>query len=255
MRYTAEKAKINNQNLTFLEREAKLEEAAAKNNLRLLQINKQYTETVKQREETRIKTFEGLQLELDKYNATTKRAKELLQIDADALELQRQGVLRTEEQIEQYKRFRTEVFDKTNLTEFEEAVNNLLNTVGVALKNAMETALVDTIAAAISGADDLNEKLQQTASSLLTTLGKAFVNFGISSLAGTDGRGFFSFLQGGLGRAEGGPVSAGKPYIVGEREPELFVPNSAGTIYNQEQMRTAMSTYSYGSQQQAFAGR
>ena len=56
----------------------------------------------------------------------------------------------------------------------------------------METALVDTISAAITGADDLNEKLQATAASLLTTVGKAFVNAGISRLAGDDGKGFFS---------------------------------------------------------------
>jgi phage-related minor tail protein len=32
------------------------------------------------------------------------------------------------------------------------------------------------------------------------------------------------------GRAEGGPVAANRPYIVGERGPELFVPNSSGSI-------------------------
>jgi len=32
------------------------------------------------------------------------------------------------------------------------------------------------------------------------------------------------------GLAAGGPVRAGSPYIVGERGPELFVPNSSGTI-------------------------
>ena len=32
------------------------------------------------------------------------------------------------------------------------------------------------------------------------------------------------------GRAIGGPVSANKPYIVGERGPELFMPNSSGQI-------------------------
>jgi hypothetical protein len=31
-------------------------------------------------------------------------------------------------------------------------------------------------------------------------------------------------------RAVGGPVSAGSPYVVGERGPELFVPSAAGTI-------------------------
>ena len=34
----------------------------------------------------------------------------------------------------------------------------------------------------------------------------------------------------GGGRAMGGPVNAGTSYVVGERGPELFVPNTAGTI-------------------------
>jgi hypothetical protein len=37
-------------------------------------------------------------------------------------------------------------------------------------------------------------------------------------------------------RAGGGPVTSGMPYIVGENEPELFVPNTSGNIYNQKQM-------------------
>jgi hypothetical protein len=32
------------------------------------------------------------------------------------------------------------------------------------------------------------------------------------------------------GRAIGGPVSSGMPYVVGERGPELFVPQASGTI-------------------------
>jgi phage-related minor tail protein len=31
-------------------------------------------------------------------------------------------------------------------------------------------------------------------------------------------------------RARGGPVSAGSPYLVGERGPELMIPNRSGTI-------------------------
>ena len=33
-----------------------------------------------------------------------------------------------------------------------------------------------------------------------------------------------------IGLAEGGPTTAGTPYIVGEQGPELFVPKAAGTI-------------------------
>ncbi len=37
-------------------------------------------------------------------------------------------------------------------------------------------------------------------------------------------------LLGSPGRATGGPVSPGRPYLVGERGPELFVPTSAGQV-------------------------
>jgi hypothetical protein len=40
--------------------------------------------------------------------------------------------------------------------------------------------------------------------------------------------GFFGLPIPGL--ASGGPATAGKPYIVGEQGPELFVPKSAGTV-------------------------
>jgi hypothetical protein len=42
--------------------------------------------------------------------------------------------------------------------------------------------------------------------------------------------------NGVIGRAGGGSVRRGQPYLVGEREPELFVPDQNGTILNQRQM-------------------
>jgi chromosome segregation ATPase len=42
--------------------------------------------------------------------------------------------------------------------------------------------------------------------------------------------GFFNTAVGVPGRAAGGSVTAGNPYIVGERGPELFVPGASGTI-------------------------
>jgi len=44
-------------------------------------------------------------------------------------------------------------------------------------------------------------------------------------------KGFFTGLVGDIeGKALGGPVAAGTPYVVGERGPELFVPGAAGGI-------------------------
>jgi hypothetical protein len=37
-------------------------------------------------------------------------------------------------------------------------------------------------------------------------------------------------VLGAPGRATGGPVSPGRPYMVGERGPELFVPTSSGAV-------------------------
>ena len=66
------------------------------------------------------------------------------------------------------------------------------------------------------------------------------VSGGSDSLFGGSGGGlgFLGNIFGGRGtnyfppapREMGGPVTAGRPYIVGEKRPELFVPNVSGTI-------------------------
>ncbi|RME61846.1 MAG: tail tape measure protein, partial [Alphaproteobacteria bacterium] len=53
-------------------------------------------------------------------------------------------------------------------------------------------------------------------------------------IGGFGGGGIFSALAGPVlslaGRAAGGSVSEGRPFLVGERGPELFVPDRAGRI-------------------------
>ena len=75
--------------------------------------------------------------------------------------------------------------------------------------------------------------------------------FGLGlNLLGVSGPGFgatptqYSLTGGGdafRGRASGGPVARGSPYIVGERGPEFFVPNSSGMILSNRDSRAAMS--------------
>lgn len=59
------------------------------------------------------------------------------------------------------------------------------------------------------------------------------------------GLGLLSPVAGLLGKAEGGPVTRNTPYIVGEVGPELFVPNSSGTIIPND--RLTMPTRATGS--------
>ena len=53
-----------------------------------------------------------------------------------------------------------------------------------------------------------------------------------------------------FGRANGGPVNAGRPYMVGERGPELFVPSSNGGVMRNEDMRQLMGRSPMGTSPQ-----
>ena len=73
-------------------------------------------------------------------------------------------------------------------------------------------------------------------SSILGQLGSMFLN------AGTKGLG--NALFSGLGFADGGRPPVGQVSVVGERGPELFVPDTAGTVISNEASRAAMGRYS-----------
>ena len=156
----------------------------------------------------------------------------------------------------------------------------------VSLAQTVQTELANAMSTAITGLLDGTKTAQEAFADMFKSIGKAFINmameiiakqlvmialqsvlkslgggaFGIGASApkiGTD----TNYFSGGFtpmdffsGRANGGPVQANQPYIVGEREPELFVPNTPGTIYNQDQMASAMSRFSGGGSEQAAGG-
>lgn len=69
-----------------------------------------------------------------------------------------------------------------------------------------------------------------------TLTGLAGIFAGLGGIASSFGKG------GGLAnlfRADGGPVTARRPYIVGERGPELFVPGKSGTIIPNERLSSS----------------
>lgn len=87
------------------------------------------------------------------------------------------------------------------------------------------------------------DELKDVAFRALNSIAAQAVQSGLASLFGGGGTqssgsnpfgsllsGFFGSLFGSPGRATGGPVSPGRPFVVGERGPELFVPTSAGRI-------------------------
>lgn len=116
----------------------------------------------------------------------------------------------------------------------QQLLNDTLNQIGQTAASVFESLIFSTD----SWSDSLNNALRSLASLLFQA--------GLQGLAadapGTPGRGFFSFLTGGLGRrAAGGPVTAGSPYIVGEKGPELFVPGRTGTIVPNDKLGSGVN--------------
>lgn len=92
----------------------------------------------------------------------------------------------------------------------------------------IETTLLRAAQSGKIGFDDL-AKIGVKA---LDEIARAALGVAFPSVSGGGG-GLLSLLGGLLGlpgRATGGPVSPGRPYWVGERGPELFVPTSAGQV-------------------------
>ena len=108
--------------------------------------------------------------------------------------------------------------------------------IGDAIESDIKNNLKDAITGAQSFGDAMNNVLNNIKNQVLDlALDEVFTNFksGLNKKKDKDNGGIGGFLGsiiGGLFRANGGPVKAGQPYIVGERQPELFVPNRSGTI-------------------------
>lgn len=81
---------------------------------------------------------------------------------------------------------------------------------------------------AVFAGNKLSEVLRNLAQDLLRMAFREAVTAPLGAGLG----GFFKNLF----RAEGGPVGAGSPYIVGERGPELFVPRSSGSIVSNDRL-------------------
>ena len=100
----------------------------------------------------------------------------------------------------------------------------------------LETALLRAVRTGRLGFEDL----KRVALAALAEIAAAAIRAGIESAAGGGGGGksgliaaaaqVLAAVLGAPGRATGGPVSPGRPYIVGERGPELFVPTASGRV-------------------------
>jgi hypothetical protein len=99
----------------------------------------------------------------------------------------------------------------------------------------LETALVRAVRTGKLGFEDL----KRVALAAMAEIAAAAIRSGLQAAAGGGGgKGgllavgaqLLGALIGAPGRATGGPVAPGRPYWVGERGPELFVPTASGRV-------------------------
>jgi hypothetical protein len=118
--------------------------------------------------------------------------------------------------------------------DLEEKVSKLSEFAVQASRN-LQTELASQLRSGF--ADGLDGALESFTSFLADAAAEYAASGILELVAGKDGKsGLLGSAVSGLGRlfggffASGGPISSGRAYVVGEKGPELFVPNTSGTI-------------------------
>jgi hypothetical protein len=123
----------------------------------------------------------------------------------------------------------------TGFQKMGDALEDFLNKLPT-LKDNLDTLTKDTfkgmsdgLMSIVKGTSSVSDAFKKMAAQLIMQAIQLFV---IDKITG----GFLSFVKGLTGKAIGGPVQAGQPYMVGERGPEMFVPNQSGSIVPNNKM-------------------
>ncbi|MGB0584297.1 MAG: phage tail tape measure C-terminal domain-containing protein [Candidatus Puniceispirillaceae bacterium] len=113
------------------------------------------------------------------------------------------------------------------------------------LANKTMDDLTDSLFNAAAGTANLAASFRKMAASIIEDLTKMLIRYlvveplfaaltgGASTALGKKAPEIINSVP---GRAIGGPVQAGSPYMVGERGPEMFIPNSSGSIVPNDKM-------------------
>ena len=123
-------------------------------------------------------------------------------------------------------------------------LNQAFLDVAVSVGNTLESSFIDTLSGTKSALESFKDMSRQLVEEILKIyMRMSVINPIIRSIFGTqpgfdadafpvaDPSAIFEKGKNLLtGRASGGPVRAGQPYMVGERGPEMFVPNQSGNI-------------------------
>jgi phage-related minor tail protein len=127
--------------------------------------------------------------------------------------------------------------------EVTESAKEKVNTLGSDISDALVTGVTDGKEGMLrSFSNILTEMASQVLKSQLMNAFKSIFPGGGASGGGLSG--IFGSIGAALGfRADGGSVMGGRPYIVGERGPELMVPGRSGAVVANDQIGGGGLTY------------
>ncbi len=120
--------------------------------------------------------------------------------------------------------------------------------------DTVKTSMEDAFMGMVDGTMTAKDAFKSMAAAIIKELYKVLV---VQQLVGSfnastgTGSGIVGAIVGGLsgffggGRANGGPISAGVPYMVGERGPEMIIPKSSGMVLTNGQTKAALGGESY----------
>ena len=189
----------------------------------------------------------GLERELELNSIKDELAKKLKQIEFDIIDLRKQGILLTDEEIEAYRKRAQAVAKAAEVLTGQQKMEQELFE---GLASTFAGTVTSAFDAAVSGTENFGVALQELGGKLLSTIGQMLVMYSIAQALGALGggagnpQGILSFLArafGYQGKANGGPVTGGTPYLIGERGPELFVPGTSGGVMSNNDLRQSMN--------------
>ena len=167
-------------------------------------------------------------------NGRTKASLEnkLKEVEADIRLLEgRQTTIQSDELINQKLTERNELLNQNaanqdkNIQKTKEQNEELKRQQGLftQIGDNIATGISDALVGAINGTKTLGE----AARSIVNNLANDLLRLGVNTLLKRSFGGIFSGLP---GLANGGPASAGRSYLVGEKGPEIFTPKRSGTV-------------------------
>ena len=189
------------------------EDEKAANNIKLL----------KQRIQIKQKENEIDRQLLERQFEFQNKMEEAMTIEDEGLRLEQSRLLLKDYQIDRQEILNSKVKEQVDISK--------------ELGDTLEQGLVENIKGAINGTQSFGDAMRNVLNNLKNTLldkalSSAFSGIGDSIFGGGGGGGLGGFISGLFGgkKAQGGPVSGGKSYVVGERGPEIFTPRGSGNI-------------------------